>query len=149
MKLLLSVFALAVLCSGSSCFGQDKDSKPFRFPGGDPEEGRTAFVNLNCIQCHTVAEVVTPEPTGKRKLHLELGKEPRFVKRYEDIITAIANPRHVIQKQYQEILTSAQKAGEIEPLMPDLTSDMSARQLMDLTAFLHAVYSDSLKDYGE
>ena len=132
---------------GLSVLAQAEESKSYRFPGGDPEEGRTAFINLNCIQCHTASEVVTPEPKGERRLHLELGKESRFVFAYQDIITAITNPKHVVQKQYQAILSEAQRAGEIEALMPNLTEDMSAKQLMDLTAFLDRVYAQSLDEY--
>lgn len=32
--------------------------------------------------------------------------------------------------------------------MPDLTNDMSARQLMDIVAFLDEVYRTALPDYG-
>lgn len=91
--------------------------------------------------------MITPEPKGERKLHLKLGKEQRFVRRYADIITAITNPKHVVQKQYASILTEAEKAGGIEPLMPNLTKDMSARQLIDLTTFLDRVYTQSLEGY--
>jgi hypothetical protein len=80
--------------------------------------------------------VVAPEPKGKRRFHLELGKESRFVFECQSIITAINNPKHVVKKQYQAILSEAQKAGEIGALMPNLTEDTSAKQLRDLTAFL-------------
>jgi hypothetical protein len=33
--------------------------------------------------------------------------------------------------------------------MPDLTKDMSARQLMDLTAFLDAAYRAGQESYGK
>lgn len=132
----------------SLSFSQDKDEKKgFRFPGGDGEAGRTAFISLNCVQCHTVKNVLTDEPKGKRRLQLELGAEQRFVKTYEDIITAITNPKHVITEQYREILSRAELAGGIEPLMPDLTEDMSARQLIDLVVFLDQAYLESLKGY--
>jgi hypothetical protein len=101
------------------------------------------------VQCHTVKNVLTDEPKGKRRLQLELGAEQRFVKNYEDIITAITNPKHVIQEQYREILSKAELAGGIEPLMPDLTKDMSARQLIDLVVFLDQAYLESLKGYGK
>jgi len=94
------------------------------------------FINLNRIQCHTASEVVALEPKGKRRFHLELGKESRFVFECQGNITSIINPKHVVKKQYQAILSEVQKAGEIGALMPNLTEDISAKQLRDLTAFL-------------
>ena len=71
------------------------------------------------------------------------------MKRYEDIVLAITNPRHVVSERYRAILTDAEARGEIEPFMADLTNDMSARQLMDIVAFLDEVYSKALTDsYG-
>lgn len=125
------------------------EGKPFRFPGGDPEAGEKAFVALNCVQCHTVAEVNLAEPKGKKILELPLASHPRFVKNYEDLIRAIVNPKHVVSEQYQAILSAPELRGEIEPLMPDLTRDMSARQLVDLVAFLDQAYKGSLQGYGE
>lgn len=148
MKKYTALLATCILGIVSLSLAQDKDGKKgFRFPGGDGEAGRAAFISLNCVQCHTVKNVLTDEPKGKRRLQLELGAEQRFVKNYEDIITAITNPKHVIQEQYREILSKAELAGGIEPLMPDLTKDMSARQLIDLVVFLDQAYLESLKGY--
>jgi mono/diheme cytochrome c family protein len=119
------------------------EDKAFRFPGGDPEAGEKAFVSLNCIQCHTVKGVDLEEPKGSMPLNLELAAEARFVGSYEDIIRAITNPKHVVTKRYRDILTATEQAGSIEPLMPDMTSDMSAKQLMDLVVFLDRVYATS------
>ena len=122
--------------------------KRFRFPGGDAEAGREAFISLSCIRCHTVANGDLPTPNGIRRLDLTLGKEIRFVKNYEGLITAITNPKHVVTEQYRAILTKAEVQGSIEALMPDFTNDMSARQLMDIVAFLDEVYRKTLPDYG-
>lgn len=123
-------------------------TKHFRFPGGDVEAGKEAFTGLNCIQCHTVSKVELTDPKGNRRLELELAKEVRFVKSYEDLVVAITNPKHVVTEQYRAILTNAELKGSIEALMPDLTMDMSARQLMDLVAFLDSAYRGSLPEYG-
>jgi len=124
------------------------EESSFRFPGGDAEAGRVAFMSLNCNQCHNVAEIVLDEPAGERRLELVLGAEPRWVTSYEDLILAITNPKHVVTEQYREILSSPELAGEIEPLMPSLVDDMSARQLIDLVTFLDAAYRESMSSYG-
>ena len=125
-------------------------TKGFRFRGGDAGQGKEAFARLNCIQCHTVSGVEVPKPEGKRRFDLKLAEESRFVKRYEDIVLAITNPRHVVSERYRAILTDAEARGEIEPFMADLTNDMSVRQLMDMVAFLDEVYAKALADsYGK
>jgi hypothetical protein len=123
--------------------------KGFRFPGGEAEQGRGAFIALNCIQCHTVAGVDLPDPKSPRRIELGLGGRVRFVKNYEDLVVAITNPRHVVTEQYRAILTNAEANGGIEPVMPDLTKDMSVRQLMDLNAFLDDAYRASLAGYAK
>lgn len=128
------------------------DSAPqaggYRFPGGDATAGREAFLRLNCVQCHSVSQVELPEPKGKRRLELTLANEIRFVKNYEDLVTAITNPKHVVAEQYRAILTNAELQGGIKPLMPDFTNEMSVRQLMDIVSFLDEVYRSALPDYG-
>jgi mono/diheme cytochrome c family protein len=123
------------------------EEKSFRFPGADAEAGQQAFVTLNCVQCHSVSGVKMEEPKGERRLDLQLAAEERFVRSYEDLLKAITNPKHVVTEQYREILSKSEIAGEIEALMPDMTSDMSAKQLIDLAAFLDQVYAKSGNEY--
>ena len=120
----------------------------YRFPGGDPEAGREAFIKLNCIQCHSVTNVELGNLKAARRLELALASKLRFVKKTENIITAITNPKHVITQQYKDILSKTEQQGGIEPLMPDLTKDMSVRQLMDIVAFLDEAYRKSLPEYN-
>tara|TARA_R110002096_G_scaffold387471_3_gene581648 strand:+ start:384 stop:863 length:480 start_codon:yes stop_codon:yes gene_type:complete len=136
-----------ILAAGSLTEGADKQGG-FRFPGGDSEAGAEAFVLLSCVQCHTVKGIKLDEPKGKWRLQLQLAAELRFVKDYEDLITAIMSPKHVVAEQYRAILSPAERNGEIEAFMPDLSNDMSARQLMDIVAFLDGVYRAGLKGYS-
>ena len=141
---------VALFFAFGSCWhlAAEPAGKGFRFPGGDAEAGREAFIGLSFVQCHTVAKVELPDLKGNRRLNLTLGKEIRFAKNYEALVTAITNPKHVVTEQYRAILTKAEVQGSIEPLMPDFTNDMSARQLMDIVAFLDEAYRKALPDYG-
>ena len=122
--------------------------KEYRFLGGNATRGKEAFVKLNCNQCHRVAGIDNiPEPKGKRRLDLELAEEIRFVKSYEDIITAVTNPRHVMNEKYKAILSKAELDGDLEPFMPDLTDSMSAKQLIDLVTFLDSAYEAEQPTY--
>jgi|GEM_PF-959457 len=124
------------------------EGKVFRFMGGNAASGKEAFSKLNCNQCHHVEGVEDlQKPKGKRRLNLVLGKEVRFVKRYEDIITAITNPRHVMNEQYKAILSKAELAGEMEPFMPNLSDFMSAKQMIDIVTFLDAAYDAKQASY--
>ena len=145
----LPVCVLPLLCLFGSIAPLAAAPGGFRFPGGEAEAGREAFIALNCIQCHTVAKTELPDPKSPRRLELNLAGQVRFVKRYEDLVIAITNPRHVVAEQYRAILTGAEASGGIEPVMPDFTKDMSARQLMDLTAFLDAAYRAAQETYGK
>lgn len=127
----------------------DPAEKGFRFPGGDADAGREAFVKLNCVQCHSVAKVDLAAPKTARKLHLTLAEKQLFVKKYEDLITAITNPKHVVAKRYREYLTQPEQQGAIEPIMPNLTSNMTARQLMDIVTFLDESFRKAQPEYGK
>ncbi len=132
---------------GDDDFASYSPGSPFRLYGGKVDSGKKAFEVLNCIQCHKVNGVQVAEPKSKRRLILTLGKEVRYVKRYEDILLAITNPRHVINEQYRAILSKAELDGSIEPFMPDLTDHMTARQLVDIVTFLDSAYTKSQPEY--
>lgn len=148
LLLTIPFLAISVTPRFSNLEAADPARKGFQFPGGDREAGKESFVSLNCIQCHTVSKATLPEGKTPRRLDLMLAGETRFVKSYEDLITAITNPKHVITEQYRAILSGAELQGSIEPLMPDYTNDMSVRQLMDLVAFLDQAYRENLSAYG-
>jgi hypothetical protein len=145
---LILLFPLLALTSGPALVSAEEPAaKGFRFNGGDAEAGRDAFIKLNCIQCHSVAKTDFPALKATRRIELNLAGEGRFVKKYEDLITAITNPKHVLNERYRELLAKNQIEGSIEPLMPDLTKNMSVSQLMDIVGFLDQAYSKSLPDY--
>jgi sulfur-oxidizing protein SoxX len=144
---LLSACILASALTG--LFAAEPTNKGFRFPGGEAEAGREAFLKLNCVQCHTVAKGGLPEMKAPRRLEVSLGNTAGFVKKYEDIITAITNPKHVIAERYKAILAKNGQEGSVEPLMPDLTKDMSARQLMDIVTYLDEAFQKSSADYAK
>jgi sulfur-oxidizing protein SoxX len=145
---LLSACILASALTGLFA-AEPTTTKGFRFPGGEAEAGREAFLKLNCVQCHTVAKGGLPEMKAPRRLEVSLGNTAGFVKKYEDIITAITNPKHVIAERYKAILAKNGQDGSVEPLMPDLTKDMSARQLMDIVTYLDEAFQKSSADYAK
>ncbi len=124
-----------------------QEHAPFRFLGGDPDRGEMVFSQLVCVQCHSVKGSEAKQPADAR-LELQLGDEMRFVKRYEDLITAITNPRHVMTERYRALLQQTPGAEDVEPFMPKLTESMTIQQLIDLVEYLDVAYKSEFPGYG-
>lgn len=130
--------ALALLWAG--CQPVPKAADPLRLPPGDAARGRTAFVELQCWVCHSVAGwkgEPLPRPTIKPSVPIVLGAEttrPTSMQR----INAIISPSHKIaQTQWPERTTS----GALSK-MGDYNDVMTLRQLADVVAFLEALTPD-------
>jgi hypothetical protein len=145
-SVILGFFAICSLALGSPLLRGD-ETAGFRFQGGNVSQGKITFERMSCTRCHLVKGVDLALPEEKRLLTLTLGEKIRFAKRYEDIVTAISNPQHVVTKQYSAMLSNAEANGEIAAFMPNLTNEMTVRQLMDLAAFLDKAYTSDLKGY--
>ncbi len=121
-----------------------EEKEPFRFRGGDPDRGKLAFRALECHACHRVAGVDLPDPPAERPVDLTLGGEPIFAATYQDLVLAITAPKHVMREHYRDILFGNEM---LEPVMPRLTREMTAQQLIDLMSFLDGVYRKNQPEY--
>ena len=123
---------LAILMIPSAEVNQ---ARGFSLPPGDMEAGAQAFADLNCAECHTVAGsdrfVQIPENPD---LHVALGGEVHLVKTYGELVTAIIHPSESIRSEYMKKYVDP--AGN--STMPDLTEQMTTRQLIDLVTYLQA-----------
>ncbi len=131
-------FALLFLAILISACNNPKSSSGFRLPDGDAERGKTAFVELKCHTCHTVAETDIPEPS-KDFAYVRvvvLGGEVRQVKTYGELVTSIINPSHVLAPGYPKELISRNN----QSAMTNFNDTMTIRQLIDLVAFLQSRY---------
>jgi hypothetical protein len=130
LRFLVSFAALAIL---AGCGGQ-RSASGFRLPeNGDPERGKAAFVELGCHQCHPVAGVDLPPPSGDSKISLALGGRVHEVRTDGYLVTSIIHPTHRIRRY-----TGAGVSNESP--MPDYTQQMTVRQLIDIVAFLQTHY---------
>lgn len=130
----------------SSLVALGDEAKPFRLPAGNPDSGREAFVGLRCIHCHGVKGVDLQHPELYRRCRIDLADAPRFVTDSQSLILAIANPRHVTQERYGAVLSIVER-DRFEPFMPDFSSRITVRQLMDLVAFLEQFYQQELPSF--
>ena len=125
---------------------QTDETKPFRLPAGDSDSGREAFVALRCIHCHGVKGVHLEHPELYRRIRIDLAASTRFVTDSASLILAIATPRHVTQERYGAAL-SPTDWDRIDPFMPDFSTRMTVRELMDLVAFLEQSYEEGLPSF--
>lgn len=127
---IVAVWLIAALIAG--CTPSPKSSRGFRLPDGDVKKGEEAFVALKCTRCHKVDGVDLPAP---RVFNLTLGGQTTRVETYGELVTSIINPSHVLSDQYKQQLVDAKESP-----MPDVTQEMSVRQMIDLVAFLQSHY---------
>lgn len=119
-------------------------SKGFRLPDGDYDAGMKAFIELGCSNCHSVFEEADfARPSEYEDLLVPLGGKVHVVRAYGDLVTAIIHPsesiRPDIQKRYVDV--------EGRSMMPDLTTQMTTRQMIDIVTYLHPHYEVVLPDY--
>ena len=134
------LFSILLLITTGGCATHPDYATQFRFPinWGDIEAGKTAFIELQCHQCHTVSGVELPVFEGDAPLQLELGGEIQYAKTYADLVTSIINPDHVVSDKYLQMLP-ADKRRSARSIMP-FRSQMTVQQLVDVVTFLNSRY---------
>ena len=132
---MLAVSALLTGCSPMTATGQG-----FSLPDGDAENGQIVFIELRCIECHTLAGTdMSAEQwqlDSERELAVELGGETTRVKTYAELVTSIINPSHRIAKGYPR---EQLMIGD-ESRMSNYNDIMRVGELVDLVTFLKSKY---------
>lgn len=132
--ILLLPFLLLPSCRNS----EKKEARGFRLPEGNVELGKTAFIDLKCHQCHTVAGIDLPKSEAPSQISLELGGEVRKVKSYGELVTSITQPQHIVSPDYLAKLNKGE--GAASP-MPSYNDRMTVTQMANIVTFLHAQYT--------
>lgn len=139
----LSLLALGALLVSVGCTRTATSPAGFRLPDGDPDQGRAAFLYMQCHQCHTVAGEEFPEIPYAQAPYVKLGGPVSKVKTYGELVTAIINPSHELAKGYAEELVS--EDGESN--MYNYNEHMTVQELTDLVAFLQSHYDVVVPQY--
>lgn len=140
LRFVVISLASALLLVNSSCRNEAaKMAKGFRLPEGNVENGKAAFLQMKCHQCHSVAEVVLPNSDSPSPIALELGGMVRKVKTYGELVTSIIQPQHIVSPEYLRKLEAPGVQGTISP-MPSFNDTMTVTQLTDIVTFLHSHY---------
>lgn len=128
--------ALASLTLLASCGPPEKSAVGFRLLDGDVEAGRQAFLELQCHACHPVEGAEMPEPVADPPVPVTLGGPVSRVVTDGELLTSIVNPSHkVTRSRLKELVATG---GESR--MADYTEIMTAKELIDIVAFLHTIY---------
>lgn len=109
----------------------------FVLPKGDAVSGRTTFVELGCIQCHTVwgTDLPSPENVPEGDL-IQLGGNQGLATTYGQLVTSIMHPSSELHlKEGRYIGTNG------DSLMPDYKSNMTVEELVNLVMFLQDHYN--------
>jgi mono/diheme cytochrome c family protein len=108
-----------------------------RFPIGNVDRGREAFVALECHACHRVDGVQIPPHPSPSSISVLLGGHTTRIESYGDIVTSIVNPSHRLARSYR---VSAASGGESPMAAAFLNDVTTVQQLVDLAAFLRTEY---------
>jgi hypothetical protein len=125
----VATLAVLALCG---CEPRRKAASGFHLPDGDPARGQVAFVELRCNACHAVHGTELPPPVAEPPVP-KLGGRTSVLRTDGELVAAILDPSHRITRGHLPDV----RAGSLSR-MGDFTEAMTARQLVDLVAFIHA-----------
>lgn len=131
-------FTIALAASALLPLGCDANRQSVRrlhLPPGSAENGKVAFVDLKCTECHTVAGVELPLPTAKPESVVMLGGEVTRMRTVGDLLTSIIHPSYSISEKMKPTTPKPAKS----PMRP-VNDVMTVAQMIDLVAFLQPRY---------
>jgi len=137
MRRTLIVVAALLAALFLACSPGRKSASGFYLPDGDPAKGQAVFTTLQCHACHRVAGVDLPLPVVRPPVPVELGGKVPRARTDGELVTAIIAPSHRLEPGYrrQEMVSGSLSR------MGDFTEAMTARELIDLVAFLQSRYT--------
>lgn len=108
----------------------------FSLPRGNSENGRLIFSKFQCADCHAIAALPDLRRGIQPLMDLPLGGKTDTLKTYDELVTSIINPSHVISPNYPGKDIRSGKSSK----MPSFNSAMTVEELVDLVTFLEAQY---------
>ena len=127
----------AVICGATLAACAPNTALIVRFPLGDVQRGREAFVSLECHACHRIDGVELASHPSPSSFNVLLGGHTPRIETYGDIITAIVNPSHRLARSYR----AAVGRDRLSPMAAEFLNDvMTTQQLVDIAAFLRTEY---------
>jgi hypothetical protein len=120
----------------TGCGAPEKSSRGFRFPDGNAERGRIAFLELGCHSCHQVEGMEERGWGAALERPIVLGGEVLYARTDGELLTSIINPSHKVAKRHPPEMVQVDGRSR----MKVYGDEMTVRQLIDIVAFLHTRY---------
>lgn len=144
MNRTFSILLILAVVAVAACVDRDPMSeRGFRLPDGDPAAGASAFLYMECNQCHTIAGEELPTVPYAEPPYVELGGEVTKVKTYGELVTAIINPSHRLAAGYAEEVIADGDKSKMQVYNPYMT----VQELIDLVMYLQPLYEVTVPDY--
>jgi len=158
-RIIAFAFAVALMTFFASCSKERKEKEAshqemgahgmssdwkFRLPKGDPVEGRKIFVEVECYKCHEVkGEKFPAVAEGEKGVGPELSQmagmhPPEF------FAESIINPNAVIDPDAKKL---AYVGEDGKSKMPDYSSVLTTKQVIDLAAYLASLKGEAHKTH--
>lgn len=142
-KRILLTGSTIVLLALAACSGEQVASLGFSLPEGDFEEGKRVFLDMQCMECHTiVGDDLTGEEwqqrTQTKAISVQIGGERTQIHTYGNLVTSVINPSHRIAPGYP---LDEVTGPDGQSKMRNYNDIMSITELIDLVTFLKSRYT--------
>ncbi len=129
---------------GKDAAGEAGAAPAITFPEGDHEEGFYVFESMKCFQCHLI-EGAEFDPGELTPEDLQGGVGPELtgigaIQTYEYLYESVVNPNAVVLPDPSPDKKYSAEDGISK--MPDFLDTLTARELVDLAAYLKSLGTD-------
>lgn len=129
---LLLFLLLGSLTFFAACNSQ---ARGFVLPEGDAAAGKTAFLALECNQCHSIDAI--PWKGEAEDVEVKLGGETTTIRTYGELVTSVINPSHRIANRY---LKNKVMDAEGQSKMKIYNEVTTVQELVDIVTYLKSQY---------
>ncbi len=122
----------------------------FSLPEGDIQSGKMAFIRYQCNDCHTVVGMEELREGIEPLMTLPLGGEVERIQTYDELMTSIINPSHIISRKFSDKEVSETEVSEADVSKMRVYNDyMTVSDLINLVTFLQAQYELDPYDFTD
>lgn len=126
---------IAVIISVACITGPDSP-QGFSLPEGNVQAGEQAFINYECLACHTMQGYDDSQLVGEIDEKIPLGGKVPSITTYAALVTSIINPSHRLTRRLSRDKTSI----EGESKMSNYNDVLTVTELIDIVSFLQPKY---------
>ena len=137
MRYLLFIVLTVVTAVLSGCNKGPESPRGFSLPDGDAEQGKTVFLQYQCLSCHQLDGVEQSDIINMPGINIKLGGESVMIKTYAELVTSIINPSHRFARGYPRQEVQVDGVSK----MNDYNNVMTVTELINIVSFLQPYYT--------